>query len=63
MVVAITFGRARRWDCFEKPVDPLIGHVRLPIEYQNRYDDFPEGFRRPIRRDRTANDGRKNLRD
>ena len=62
VVVAVAFAGACRWDFFEKPVHLLIRHVGLPVEYQDRHVDFPERFRRPGRRDRTSNDGRKDLR-
>jgi hypothetical protein len=62
VVVAVTFGGACCWDFLEKPVDLLIGHVRLPIEYQDRHFDFPEFFRRPGRHDCTPNDSRQHLR-
>ena len=62
VVVAITFGGAGRWHFFEEPFDFLIGHVGLAIEYQDRYVDFSECFRRPSRCDCTANHSRQNLR-
>jgi hypothetical protein len=42
VVVAFTGRGARSWDYVEKALDLLIGGVGSPIEYQDRYVDFPE---------------------
>jgi hypothetical protein len=62
LVVAITLGGTCGWDFLEKPLDLLIGRVRLAIEYQSRYVDFLECFRRQSTRDYTANHRRQDLR-
>ncbi len=41
-MVAVTCGGARSWDYLEETFDLLIGGVGSPIEYQDRYVDFPE---------------------
>ena len=61
-MVAFTFGGACSWDCFKKSGDLLIGHIRLPVEYQDRYFDFLERFGRQGTRDMTANDSRQDFR-
>jgi hypothetical protein len=61
-MVAFTFGGACGWDCFKKSGDLLIGYIRLPVEYQDRYFDFLERFGRQGTRDMTANDSRQDFR-
>lgn len=60
-MVAFAGGEGGGGDFFEKSGDLLIGYVRLPIEYKNRYVNFSKFFGVHGRRDCTANDGRQDL--
>src|SRR5262249_35804197 len=62
VVVTFTLGSARRWHCFEKPRDLLVGGVRLPVNYQYRYIDALEVFGGQGLHDVATNNGRQHLR-